>query len=276
MPLSAVTRSLEELERDVVSGADQLAFIPYAEALRTRGRLAQSLRVCQSGLSRWPSSVAGRVLLARIHCDMGKYNLAEHECHRVLTQAPESVSVRKLLALMALKNRHFVRALTYLEDLTSETPEDPEVASMLHEVQRRLAEKFQHELTLSGAFTVRESSAQTRDLILARIRERPEVRRCELITPGNGSETWRELLRDWQAACVRGGVSAPRLTLLETLDRTVLIHAPAAETPTLVVTLAPGAAFGPVKHLAEKFASLGADEVLTPGSESPSPGRESL
>jgi tetratricopeptide (TPR) repeat protein len=269
MATSITPRISDTVTPDFLSGANHLAFIPYADALRAQGRLGVALKICQQGLSRWPTSLAGRVLLARIHFDMGKHELAEAECTRVLAHAPDSVSVRKLLVQMALRRRRFAQALGLLEDLRASLGEDPDLISAFLEAQRGLAERFSHELQLAGAFTSHEVSAGTRGELLVQMRERPEVRAAELVGPADRVTPWGDMLRAWETICQRAEVSIVRHALLETSARTVLAREMPNGGGTLVVELEPRAGFGPIKHLAEKFASLPADEDLNDGVTDP-------
>lgn len=254
MVTTSSSRSLEELAQMVQSG-NPMAYIPYAEALRARGEFIMALEVCQRGLAQGPPTVAGRVLLARIHFDMGKYETAESECIAALAQAPESISARRLMVQLAIKRRAFVKALNLIEGLRADLGDDPELRSAELETQRGLADRFVSDIALASVILRgRSTLAANRGEILQQIRRRSEVLDAQVVANGDSAEDWGEMLRAWENLCRGAALSPIRLAVLETTRATALVRSLGSSEGNLVVTIRPDTSFGAVKHLADLLA----------------------
>lgn len=65
-----------------------IVFIPLAEICREQGFLKEAREICEAGLSTQPSSVSGRLMLARILLDLEETTQASNLVQHVLTEYP--------------------------------------------------------------------------------------------------------------------------------------------------------------------------------------------
>ena len=72
------------------------AFVDFAEELRRAGELREAMEICLAGLSANPSSLRGRLVLARIFYESGYSPFAAREIAELQRARPESESLRKL------------------------------------------------------------------------------------------------------------------------------------------------------------------------------------
>ncbi|MBN1477177.1 hypothetical protein JXA47_10520 [Candidatus Sumerlaeota bacterium] len=256
MGLETPPRSLEALEQEAQGGGNPLAYIPLADALRAQGQFHRALETCHLGLSEYGWSVAGHILLAKIHFDMGKYDLAEAECLVVLNQAPQSLSARRLRIQLALRRRLYVRALEQIEDLRNEMGEDPELVAAFLEAQRGLAERFSQSLALAPPERGSDRPPATRGELLKHLSAQPEIIDCQVVPLSDTDSPLGEMLRAWEALESRGHSGAIRMALLQTASATLLIRDLGADDGSLAITLTAKAPFGVAKRLAEQFAAL--------------------
>jgi tetratricopeptide (TPR) repeat protein len=256
MGLETPSRSLEALEQEAQGGGNPLAYIPLADALRAKGQYQRALETCHLGLSEYGWSVAGHILLAKIHFDMGKYDLAEAECQVVLNQAPQSLSARRLRIQLALRRRLYVRALEQIEDLQGEMGEDPELVAAFVEAQRGLAERFSQTLALAPPERGPDRPPSTRGELLEHLSAQPEVISCQVVPRGDMDSPLGEMLRAWEELESRERSAAIRMALLQSDSATLLIRDLGADDGSLVITLVGKAPFGAAKRLAEQFAAL--------------------
>jgi tetratricopeptide (TPR) repeat protein len=245
----------------VVSGPSAerhpLAFIPRAEALRTGGWLAQALDVCQRGLAASPATVAGRLLLARILVDMGKYAPAEAECEAVLTQARQSVCARRLLVKVFLHRHKFARAVALIEELKAETGDDAELAKALERAQRGLRDGHDSSPPAAEKTAPAADGPPTRAAFLMQLCERPEVEECRVIVAGGDTDkALGEMLEAWAGAGVGLGQGRVHRAILESSKGTLLIQPLESDSATLVVKVRPGAALNPTKRLINQIVRL--------------------
>lgn len=283
MPLTTRPPTMAELENELQSGSP-MVYIPLAESLRARGLLSQALEVCHRGLASGHACVAGQTLLARIHFDMGKYDLAERACRAALERAPQSVTARKLLVMTALRRRLPLRALHLLEELSQELGDDPDLIAAWMEAQRAMSERFLQDmmLTASPGNGAAAPSAPDPEETLAQIRARPEVLDCQVVLPSDTASPWGEMLNTWRQTLARvegaGWKAHPaeggpvRFSVLEGTIHTVLVRELGPAAGTIVVTLVRGAAFGPVKRLVDLVAAgVARDSAARHAAPSPSP-----
>jgi tetratricopeptide (TPR) repeat protein len=256
MGLETPLRSLEALEQEAQGGGNPLAYIPLADALRAQGQFHRALETCHLGLSEHGWSVAGHILLAKIHFDMGKYDLAESECLVVLSQAPQSLSARRLRIQLALRRRLYVRALEQIEDLRDDMGEDPELVTAFLEAQRALAERFSQSLALTRPKGGSGHPPATREELLERLVTQPEIIDCQVVSSSDLESPLGEMLQAWETLESMGSHSVIRMALLHTGTFTFLIRDLGANDGSLVITLAAKAPFGAAKRLAEQFAAL--------------------
>ncbi|MEQ8821231.1 MAG: tetratricopeptide repeat protein [Sumerlaeia bacterium] len=125
MALSA--NELAKLQADLRSGRNPLAYIPICNELRRCKRNAEALEICQQGLSRDPSSLAGRIILARLLGDLGRYQQALSEVKKVEASAPDSKGLLIEKARCQVKLNLLAEAEETLTNLEFHNPVDPEV-----------------------------------------------------------------------------------------------------------------------------------------------------
>ena len=88
--------SHEEIKTLLESDPGNPAFVEYAEELRRSGDLAEAMEICLAGLSANPSSLRGRLVLARVFYENGYIPFAARELAYLRRARPESESLRKL------------------------------------------------------------------------------------------------------------------------------------------------------------------------------------
>mgnify|MGYP003856636907 CR=1 FL=1 len=86
----ATPAETKRLEQDFLSGRDPRAYIPLCAALRRQKSYIRGLEMAQRGLRGDPTSVAGRIIYARLLSDVGHYEDALREIARleILNQNP--------------------------------------------------------------------------------------------------------------------------------------------------------------------------------------------
>lgn len=79
-------------------------FVALADALRRNGRLAEALTVLRSGFRVHPEYSPGRVVLARVHLEMGNRALAVGVLEEVVRGDPENLAGGTLLAKLLVED----------------------------------------------------------------------------------------------------------------------------------------------------------------------------
>lgn len=133
----ATSERLASLQHEYEAGQTALAFFPYAAALRRERKYLQAIEVCQQGLARNPTSVAGRTLLGRLLCDIGRYEESLLILEPVHEQTPGAAGVGIAVARTLVKMHELDRAEVLLEEANRANPMDPEV-QLLNTAVRRL------------------------------------------------------------------------------------------------------------------------------------------
>lgn len=75
-----------------------IVFVPLAQICREQGFLETAREICEKGLVRHPTSVSGRLMLARIYMDMDREERAKEIVDKVLEDYPaqqEAVALRQ-------------------------------------------------------------------------------------------------------------------------------------------------------------------------------------
>jgi len=75
-----------------------IVFVPLAQICREQGLLDQAREICERGLEKHPSSVSGRLMLARIYFDQDHMAEARSTVVRVLDEFPGQQEAMTLLA----------------------------------------------------------------------------------------------------------------------------------------------------------------------------------
>ncbi len=74
-----------------------IVFIPLAQICREQGLLETAREICERGLARHPTSVSGRLMLARIHMDNDETQKAQEIVEKVLQEYPAQQEAQTLL-----------------------------------------------------------------------------------------------------------------------------------------------------------------------------------
>jgi hypothetical protein len=77
--------------------AGHVAFVAYADLLRSTGRWPEAVEVCLAGLTANPANHKGRLVLARLYYDRGYIPFAVRELEILTRALPQNEPVRKLL-----------------------------------------------------------------------------------------------------------------------------------------------------------------------------------
>jgi hypothetical protein len=75
------------------SSSAESSFVLLAEAYRKEGLLEDAVRICRGGLTRFPASLPGRIVLAKILLDQGALAGASDELKRVRSEAGDRPEV---------------------------------------------------------------------------------------------------------------------------------------------------------------------------------------
>lgn len=123
--LSEVERYLRIFQEN----PDSRVFAPLADMYRRLGRLKEAEDICREGLLRHPYYAGGKVALAHILLEAGRYDEALKEAESVVTYYPDNLLARKILVrvLGALNQidaaRREYEALKHLAPLVAGDPE---------------------------------------------------------------------------------------------------------------------------------------------------------
>lgn len=74
-----------------------LVFIPMAQICREQGFLTEAETICEEGLTNHPESVSGRLMLARVYFDMDRLEEAEEIVRGILQALPAQQEATTLL-----------------------------------------------------------------------------------------------------------------------------------------------------------------------------------
>ncbi|MBS1982596.1 MAG: tetratricopeptide repeat protein [Bdellovibrionales bacterium] len=91
--LSEVERYLKIFQEN----PDSRVFAPLADMYRRLGRLKEAEDICREGLMRHPYYAGGKVALAHILLEAGRYDEAQREAESVVTYYPDNLLARKIL-----------------------------------------------------------------------------------------------------------------------------------------------------------------------------------
>ncbi len=152
-------KELEKLDQDFRSGRNPMAYIPLSQALRRQRRFAEALDVCQRGLSTDVRSVAGRIQLARLLADTGRYDDAMQEISKA-----ESFGAIGAMGLLVEKTRCLIKlkrleeAEVCLRELELRNPLDPQVQVLKNEFRTHrpstVVHRSQDAVPLRGALVL--------------------------------------------------------------------------------------------------------------------------
>ena len=101
-----------------------LQYVELAEALRKKGKLAESVQVAMHGLGRHPEHADGYDCLARIHTDRGELAEARAAWERVLAIVPEHPGALKGIGFLFFRQGDTRKAVEALEHALAVNPGD--------------------------------------------------------------------------------------------------------------------------------------------------------
>lgn len=93
-----MAKSLVELETAVADNPGTPEFVDLAHELSKAGRAERAISVCLAGLTRDPSNLQGRLLLARIYFEQGYVPFAAREVQELVKLHPGSNALQHLAA----------------------------------------------------------------------------------------------------------------------------------------------------------------------------------
>lgn len=127
--MSALDAEIARLTRRVRTEGRSTAFVALADALRRADRHAEALQVLREGFRGFPDHGPARVVLARVHLDMGNRGLAEEVLEDVIRLAPENLAAVSTLARLRIDDGRFKDAAPLVARLRAAAPDDPAVAT---------------------------------------------------------------------------------------------------------------------------------------------------
>jgi tetratricopeptide (TPR) repeat protein len=116
-------------------------FAPLAEAYRKAGLIDEALDIAREGLKIHPNFVGGRVALARALFDKGLYVEVIDELNVVTRDVPDNLVAQRLLAESSLMLGRVADALGAYKMLLYFSPEDPDTAKLVRELETQAYEQ---------------------------------------------------------------------------------------------------------------------------------------
>src|SRR6185437_7675251 len=116
-------------------------FAPLAEAYRKAGLIDDAIEIAREGLRIHPTFVGGRVALARALFDKRHYNEVVQELTQVVQDVPDNLVAQRLLAESFLMLGRIAEALDAYKMLLYFTPQDPDTAKIVRELEAQAYEK---------------------------------------------------------------------------------------------------------------------------------------
>lgn len=93
--------TVEQLQAKLAGNPSSPAFAQLADEHRRKGRFAEAVRICQDGLTRYPSYVSAYMVLGRAHQEQGDLLAARAAFHHVVEYDPENVLAHRALGEIA-------------------------------------------------------------------------------------------------------------------------------------------------------------------------------
>lgn len=128
------------LQRQVRDNPRSVAFVALAEQLRRAGRIPEALATLREGERHRPDHAPARVVLARVHLDLGNRKLAHDVLTDVVRVDPENLAAASLLGRLLAEEGRVDEAERLLERLRMHGGEEADIARALIERARRAAE----------------------------------------------------------------------------------------------------------------------------------------
>ncbi|MEE9227210.1 MAG: tetratricopeptide repeat protein [Acidobacteriota bacterium] len=88
---------IEQLKAKLHQDPTSMVFLQLTEELRRAGKLEEALATCRQGLEKNPCYHSARASLGRLYLDLGRFEEAQLELERVLTEVPDNLLAKKML-----------------------------------------------------------------------------------------------------------------------------------------------------------------------------------
>lgn len=128
--MPALDDEIERLTRRVRDDPRGTVFVGLADALRRSGRHVEGLQVLREGFRLHPDHAAGRVVLARIHLDLGRRGVAMAVLEDVFRGDAANVAAGTMVARLLLEEGRLAEARLVLERLQRAGVADGAVAEL--------------------------------------------------------------------------------------------------------------------------------------------------
>jgi tetratricopeptide (TPR) repeat protein len=130
---------IADLTRRLQKEPSSRVFLELAREFYDNGSFEQAADVCVKGLRQYPTYLSARVLLGRIYFDMGCLPESRAEMETALSQAPDNLIARRILAEISLEEGDAAGALDRYRALLAFNPTDDDVRKRVEEIEQRLA-----------------------------------------------------------------------------------------------------------------------------------------
>lgn len=123
--MKELAAEIARLARRVRDEPRSTAFVALADALRRGGRPTEAIQALRDGLRVHPDHQGARVVLARIHVDLGNRVLAADVLEDVVRHDAENLAALSLLAHLLIEEGRTADARPLLDRLAIRAPDDP-------------------------------------------------------------------------------------------------------------------------------------------------------
>jgi len=134
---SAAEADIARLSRRLRDEPRSTVFVALADALRRSGRFGEGLQVLREGFRVHPDHPPARVVLGRIHLEMGNRSLAAEVLEDVVAADPENLAAAALLARLFVEGGRFAEAHPLIERLAMANHPDASLRAQLPPVGER-------------------------------------------------------------------------------------------------------------------------------------------
>ncbi|MDP2312504.1 MAG: tetratricopeptide repeat protein [Pseudomonadota bacterium] len=127
---------IARLARRVREEPRSTVFVALADALRREGRFGEGLQILREGFRVHPDHAAARVVLGRIHLEMGHRSLASDVLAEVVQADPENLAAASLLARIFVEDGRMGEARPLVERLRMANHPDGALGSRVPDAGR--------------------------------------------------------------------------------------------------------------------------------------------
>jgi tetratricopeptide (TPR) repeat protein len=122
---------IKELSKKLAQNPDSMVFVQLADAYRRAGDLERSVEVCLEGLERHPTYTTARAINGRNYMDLGQFDKAAEEFHRIEESDPENILAHRMLGQIALDAGNFAEAIARQQKVLALDPDDSTAQALL-------------------------------------------------------------------------------------------------------------------------------------------------